>query len=128
MRKVNDLTWDVTLKPDVKFADGTPVTAEHVADCLNELNEKNDSAQSSLGKLTATPLGELDGAAVVGLDANSSDDTKKALTVRIESERPTHVMDAVLAEVRSYRVVGSWPALPEHPVDRSHFALSFSLF
>ncbi|KAL9185948.1 hypothetical protein ACHAXT_003725 [Thalassiosira profunda] len=89
---------DVTLKPDVKFSDGTPVTAEHVADCLNELNEKNDSAQSSLGKLTATPLGELDGAAVVGLDANSSDDTKKALTVRIESERPTHVMDAVLAE------------------------------
>ena len=75
---VSELVWDVTLKEDYKFSDGTDVTAAHVADCLNELNEENSSAQSSIGAFTATATGDL--------------------TVRIESERATHVMDAVLAE------------------------------
>lgn len=77
-RKVSELVWDVTLKPNYKFSDGTPVDAQHVAACLTALNEKNSSAQSSLGKMTMTAEDEL--------------------TVRITSERPTHVMDAVLAE------------------------------
>ncbi len=71
--------WEVTLKDNYKFSDGTAVTAQHVADCLTELNEKNPSASSSLGKMTVTP-------------------TADGTAVRIESERPTHVMDAVLAE------------------------------
>jgi peptide/nickel transport system substrate-binding protein len=29
--RVDDLTWDVTLKPDVTFSDGTPVTSDDVA-------------------------------------------------------------------------------------------------
>ena len=72
------IIWEVKLKPSYKFSDGTPVTAEHVASCLTELNEKNSAASSSLGKMTVTPVDEL--------------------TLRIESERSTHVMDAVLAE------------------------------
>lgn len=76
--KVSDLVWDVTLKPDYYFSDGTPVNAQHVADCLTELNVKNSAAQSSLGNMTVAAV----------------DDA----TVRIESDRQTHVMDAVLAE------------------------------
>jgi len=78
VRKVDDLVWEVALKPGQKFSDGTPVNAQHVADCLTELNEKNSSAQSSLGDMVVMAQGDL--------------------TVRIESERATHVMDAVLAE------------------------------
>ena len=73
--------WEVTLKSNYKFSDGTVVDAQHVADALNELNEKNDGARSSLGSMTVT--------------VPSADNS---LLVRIESERPTHVMGAVLAE------------------------------
>jgi peptide/nickel transport system substrate-binding protein len=76
--KVSDLVWDVTLKSGYKFSDGTVVNAQHVADCLTELNVLNPSAQSSLGNMTVTAVDDL--------------------TVRIESDRQTHVMDAVLAE------------------------------
>ena len=76
--RVSDLVWDVTLNSGHKFSDGTEVNAQHVANCLAELNEKNPSAKSSLGTMKVT--------------------TRDNLTVRIESERGTHVMDAVLAE------------------------------
>ena len=72
------IVWEVKIKDSYKFSDGTSVNAEHVASCLTELNEKNSAASSSLGKMTVTPMDDL--------------------TLRIESERPTHVMDAVLAE------------------------------
>ena len=49
VHKVSETTWDVTLKSGYKFSDGTVVTAKHVADCLLELNNKNNNAQSSLG-------------------------------------------------------------------------------
>jgi ABC-type transport system substrate-binding protein len=78
VRKVSDLVWDVTLKADYMFSDGTPVTSQHVADALQELNTKNPSATASLGNMTVTVVDDL--------------------TVRITSERETHVMDAVLAE------------------------------
>lgn len=80
LTKVDELTWDVTLKSGYKFSDGTPVDSQHVAACLTDLNTNNSNAQSSLGAIVVTPQG---------------DDN---LTVRIQSERPTHVMDAVLAE------------------------------
>ena len=76
--KVSALVWDVALKPDYHFSDGAEVDAAHVAACLNELNEVNDAATSSLGAFTAT--------------------AEDALTVRITSERETHIMDSVLAE------------------------------
>ena len=42
----------IALKSGYKFSDSTPMNAWHVADCLNELNKKNDSARSSLGEVT----------------------------------------------------------------------------
>jgi peptide/nickel transport system substrate-binding protein len=78
VRKVDDLVWEVVLKPGYKFSDGTSVDAQHVADCLTDLNTNNSNARSSLGNMVVTAEGDL--------------------RVRIESERPTHVMDAVLAE------------------------------
>ena len=80
----------ITLKSGYKLSDSTHVNARHVADCLNELNEKNDSAQSSLGKVTATGSLDVKGSAVVGLDSTTGGDG--------ESGRPTHVTDAFLAE------------------------------
>ena len=75
---VSDYVWDVTLKSNYKFSDGTVVTGQIVADCLNELNTENSAAQSSLGTITATAT--------------------SIRTVRITSTTGTHVMDAVLAE------------------------------
>ena len=73
------IVWDLKLKPGYKFSDGTEVNAENVANALMEQNKENSNAQSSLGTIVATPQDDL--------------------TVRIQSEIPTHVMDAVLAEV-----------------------------
>jgi len=78
LKKVSELVWEVTLKSGTKFSDGTDVTSAAVAAALQELNDKNSNAQSSLGKMTVT--------------------APSATTVRIESERETHVMDSVLAE------------------------------
>lgn len=72
------VVWDLKLKPGYKFSDGTEVNAERVANALMELNKENDNAKSSLGTIVATP--------------------RDNLTVRIESEIQTHIMDAVLAE------------------------------
>lgn len=80
--KVSEKVWQVKLKAGYKFSDGTSVTPQHVADCLNELNKVNDNAKASLGTMTVTPI--------------TSDSTD--LLVNIESETATHVMDAVLAE------------------------------
>mmetsp|Transcript_23945 Transcript_23945/g.77060 ORF Transcript_23945/g.77060 Transcript_23945/m.77060 type:complete len:584 (+) Transcript_23945:52-1803(+) len=78
VNKISEFVWEVRLKEGYAFSDGTSVTASHVAECLAEMNRENPSAQSSLGAMTVTVEGDL--------------------KVRIESERPTHVMDAVLAE------------------------------
>ena len=74
--KVSEFVWDVTLQPDIKFSDGTPVSAEAIS--LTEQNRKNANAQSSLENMTVTALDEV--------------------TVRIESEHQTHAINAVLAE------------------------------
>lgn len=70
--------WDITIKSGYKFSDGTAVDAQHVANSLNELNNDNSNAQASLGSMTAIATNDL--------------------VVRVESERPTPIMDAVLAE------------------------------
>lgn len=76
--KVSELVWELNLKPDYFFSDGSPVNAQNVAACLADLNNNNSNARTSLGKIEVQPTGDLQ--------------------VTIESERPTHVMDAVLAE------------------------------
>ena len=76
--EVSDYVWEVTLKSDYYFSDGTEVDADHVAEALNEINSMNSAAQASVGTMTVT----------------ATDD----LVVQIVTERLTHVMDAVLAE------------------------------
>ena len=76
--RISDNVWEVVLKDNYFFSDGSPVTAKDIAGALARQNEKNSGAQSSLGAITATAMGEL--------------------TVRIETEKVTHIMDSVLAE------------------------------
>jgi peptide/nickel transport system substrate-binding protein len=78
IKKLDKFQWEVTLKAGYKFSDGTPVTAAHVVDALMLLNQKNSNAKASLGTMTVTAL-----------------DTSR---VKIQSERATPVMNAVLAE------------------------------
>jgi peptide/nickel transport system substrate-binding protein len=75
---LSKFSWEVSLKANYKFSDGTPVTAKHVGDALTRLNQKNSGAQASLGTMTMTPLDDL--------------------RLQIDSERATPVMTAVLAE------------------------------
>lgn len=77
VKKIDTLTWEVTLKSDYKFSDGTPVTAQHVKTCLTELNTQNKNAQASVGMMVVTVTDDL--------------------TVKIKSDRATPVMEAVLA-------------------------------
>ena len=76
--KINDTTWDVKIKSGSKFSNGNLVDAQHVAASLNNQNEENSGAQSSLGTMTVT--------------------VRDSMTVRIMSEKPTHIMESVLAE------------------------------
>lgn len=70
--------WIVTLRPDIRFSDGTPMDADAVVAALRSLNENSPRATGSTGTITATAL--------------------DPLRVRIETERPVPVMPAVLAE------------------------------
>ena len=89
----SEFAWDVTIKSDHKFSDGTTVTAAHVAAALTELNTQNAAAQSSLGTMTM---------AARHWDARGCrSNCHRALdaqTVRIQSTSPTHAMESVLAE------------------------------
>jgi peptide/nickel transport system substrate-binding protein len=75
--KINTFTWEVTLKSNYKFSDGTVVTATHVADCLTLLNTNNSNARATLGSMTMSVI--------------------SSTQVRILSENASPVMDAVLA-------------------------------
>jgi len=42
--RVDDLTWDVTVRADAKFSDGSPVTAADVAGTYNDLLRENSDS------------------------------------------------------------------------------------
>lgn len=72
------LDWTLTLKSGMKFSDGSPVNAQAVADCINDIMANNEMATASCGVITAT----------------AQDDT----TVKLATERETTVMESVLCE------------------------------
>src|SRR6266566_4846287 len=74
----DDKTWVVRLRADVKFSDGTPMTATEVAAALARNNELSGNARASTGKIVAAAV--------------------DPLTVRIVSERAVPNMASVLAE------------------------------
>ena len=76
--RVSPNEFKIHIKPNIKFSDGTPVTAADVAKAFQTANEQNPNAQSSLGSIEAEPL----------------DDN----TVHVVSEDPTHIPESVFAE------------------------------
>lgn len=60
------LTWTFTLRQGVTFSDGTPLTAQHVADCLN-LARQSSLYAARLSTVTSVTPGE--GTVVVRLSA-----------------------------------------------------------
>ncbi len=73
-----DGSWTVELAADRFFSDGTPVTAQAVAEALNRTSEANPSAQASAGRLKFT----------------AADDD----TLTVDSEQPTAILPSILAE------------------------------
>ncbi|AEA01400.1 MULTISPECIES: ABC transporter substrate-binding protein [Aerococcus] len=71
-------TWQASSKNEAKFADGSLVDAPALAECLNEIQEKNPLSNATAGKITFT----------------ADDDSH----LTIKTERPTQVMDSVLGE------------------------------
>ncbi|MEM1363293.1 MAG: ABC transporter substrate-binding protein [Pseudomonadota bacterium] len=89
--QTEDGAWTITLAPNRFFSDGTPVTADAVADALNRTGEANPSARATAGRLTFTPL-----------DAD---------TLKVETEQPTTILPSILAEwaFPVYRITGDTP-------------------
>ncbi len=85
------MSWLVKLRPDRRFADGSPVTANDVAASLGRTNATNPAAQASAGHMAFQVI-----------------DTT---TLRITPERPVPVMASVLAE---------WPMVVYKTVGDSH--------
>lgn len=73
-----DGTWTIQLAADRFFSDGTPVTAEVVADALNRTGEANPSARATAGRLVFRAL-----------DADK---------LNVETEQPTTILPSILAE------------------------------
>ena len=71
-------TWRISLAPDRRFADGSPVDAAAVATSLNRTSEANPAARASAGRL----------------EFRASD----AETLVVETERPTPILPSILAE------------------------------
>ena len=78
MEAKDDTNWELKLKKDVKFSDGTEVDAKAFASCLNEVQEKNKLSNASAGKITYTPTGDY--------------------TVDVKTERPTKDLKSILGE------------------------------
>jgi peptide/nickel transport system substrate-binding protein len=88
IERVGDKTWIVRLRRDVKFSDGTAMTAAEVGAALTRNSERSGNARASTGKIAT---------AVVD-----------PYSVRIVSERGVPNMASVLAEwpLPIYKVVG----------------------
>ncbi len=86
-----DGSWTIELAADRFFSDGTPVTAEAVAEALNRTGEANPSARASAGRLTFTAV-----------DAD---------TLSVTTEQPTTILPSILAEwaFPVYRMEGDTP-------------------
>lgn len=77
-QQMDDGSWRVTLRPSRSFSDGTPVTAQAVAEALQRTTERNVGARTTAGRLSFEPI--------------------DPLTLKIASERPTTIMPSVLSE------------------------------
>ena len=58
MAQEDDTTWTVEMKEGPEFSDGTPVDAESMCACLNQISEENASAFSTAGASTFEVTGD----------------------------------------------------------------------
>lgn len=54
----SDTEWEITMKKDAKFADGSKVDAKALAACLNEIQEKNKLSNASAGVIKFEVTGD----------------------------------------------------------------------
>jgi peptide/nickel transport system substrate-binding protein len=76
--RLDALTWRVTLKPDRKFSDGTPVSAEAVGAALAHTMANNKAALATGGTLAF--------------------EAEAPLTLKVTTERPVPLIQALFAE------------------------------
>lgn len=88
VERAGEKAWIVWLKPDVKFSDGSRLTAADVATCLLRSNALNGNARASTGKIEIEVI--------------------DPLTLKVVSERAVPNMASVLAEwpLAIYKSVG----------------------
>lgn len=78
IERKSDLVWEAKMKEDAKFSDGSPVDAQALSNCMNEIQEKNSFSNATAGVIKFEPI----------------DDYKFEMI----TERPTYVADSILAE------------------------------
>lgn len=81
---IDDLTWEFKLRPDVKFHDGSVLTAEDVAFSLNRIIEETDASFAGLHSTFLSNFAEF---AVVD-----------ELTVRAHTLKPEPLMENLLSD------------------------------
>jgi len=86
--RTGDLTWEVTLQSGRMFSDGTPVTAQALADGFENTFANNKAALATGGTLTF----------------EASDD----LTLQVTTEKPVPVIQSLFAE---------WPLIAYRPTE-----------
>ncbi|MFN3363639.1 MAG: ABC transporter substrate-binding protein, partial [Allorhizobium sp.] len=87
-QRTGDLTWEVTLQSGRMFSDGTPVTAQALADGFENTFANNKAALATGGTLTF----------------EASDD----LTLQVTTEKPVPVIQSLFAE---------WPLIAYRPTE-----------
>ncbi|MEM8854826.1 MAG: ABC transporter substrate-binding protein [Pseudomonadota bacterium] len=105
-----DGSWTIVLEEGRRFSDGSPVSAEAVAESLNRTVAQNPIASASAGEIAFEPTGER--------------------TLMARTERPTPILPSILAEwaFPIYRAVGegfvfTGPFAVEAMVQGSHIDL-----
>lgn len=74
----SDTEWEITMKKDAKFADGSNVDAKALAACLNEIQEKNKLSNASAGVIKFEATGDY--------------------SLKVKTERATKDLKSILGE------------------------------
>nr|WP_250812147.1 ABC transporter substrate-binding protein [Neorhizobium tomejilense] len=93
--RIADLTWTVTLKPDRRFSDGTPVTARALAAGFDTTFAINKATLATGGKLTFEAVDDL--------------------TLKVTTEKPVPFIQALFAE---------WPLIAYKPAEAGNAVFS----
>ena len=117
-RRIDDVTLEFTIRDDVVFQDGTPMTVEDVAFSLGPERMLNEDAPGHEQKTTFLP-------ALAGVEIVDED------TLRLTTDAPSPVIVAQLASwgapiisQAAYERAGSWDAWVQAPVATGPYRLA----